>query len=73
MKTVNDFYLGQTLQYNEHSGKVNFICDEYITLCIKEYPKPALEAEHAKHPIRQVCLCVYPKYWDSLIETPTES
>ena len=69
---MNHFYRGQFVTYNDHYGYINFISEDYITICIKEYTKPPEEAEHSKHPIRQVCLCVYSRYWDKVLETPQE-
>jgi len=60
------FTKGQHVTYKDYKGVINFISEYYITITIREYNKPALEAEHAKSMIRQVNLCVYPKYWNEI-------
>lgn len=69
MKTVDDFYQGQFVLYDNTYGYVNFISTQYITVCIREYNKPPEEAEHARSPIRQVCIVVPPECWDKVLET----
>ena len=68
---MKHFTKGQIVTYKDFHGYVNFISDDYITICIREYEKPSHEAEHAKSTIRQVCLCVYPSQWDYV--TPNDS
>jgi hypothetical protein len=38
-------------------GYIRFICDEYVTVCIKEGP----------YRVNDCCLLFYPKQWDKLI------
>ena len=66
---MTKFFKGQKVIYKDFPGYVNFISENYITVCIREYEKPSVEAEHAKSAIRQVCLCVYPNQWDYVTET----
>lgn len=66
---MNRFYKGQFVIYDNTLGYVNFISEEYITICIKEYNKPSEEAEHSRSAIRQVCICVPPSQWDNVLET----
>jgi len=64
---MKHFTKGQIVTYQDFHGYVNFISDDYITICIREYEKPSAEAEHAKSAIRQVCLCVYPNQWQHVV------
>ena len=63
------FYPGQLVIYQGQQGYVNFISEEYITVCIREYNKPPEEAQYARSPIRQVCIVVPPECWDRVLET----
>ena len=38
--TVDDFKEGEIIEWKEHKGYINFISEEYLTLCIKTYDKP---------------------------------
>ena len=53
---MNTFYEGLHVRYNDHVGFVNFVCDKYITICIKTY----------EHRSRDVCLLVYPQQWKNV-------
>lgn len=66
---MKQFYKGQFVIYDNTYGYVNFISEEYITICVREYTKPSQEAEHALSAIRQVCVCVFPNDWDKVLET----
>ena len=66
---MKQFYQGQSVIYDGMSGYVNFISDEYITVCIREYKKPSEEAELSITPVHQVCICVFPHDWDKVLET----
>ena len=66
---MNRFYKGQFVIYDNTLGYVNFISEEYITICIRGYNKPSEEAEHSLSRIRQVCICVPPSQWDNVLET----
>ena len=37
---VDDWIQGEIIEWNGHSGYVNFISHECITMCIREYSKP---------------------------------
>jgi len=50
---MSTFYLGLEVKYKNHIGVVNFVCEKYITVCIKTY----------EHRSRDVCLLVYPDQW----------
>ena len=66
---MSRFYKGQLVIYDNTQGYVNFISEQYITICIREYQKPPEEAEHAKSITRQVCIVVPPESWDKVLET----
>ena len=66
---MSRFYKGQLVIYDNTQGYVNFISEQYITICIKEYQKPPEEAEHARETVRQVCIVVPPERWDYVLET----
>ncbi|AGN33566.1 hypothetical protein SWYG_00054 [Synechococcus phage S-IOM18] len=69
---MSRFYKGQFVIYDNTQGYVNFISEQYITICIKEYAKPPEEAEFARSTVRQVCICVPPERWDYVLETQQE-
>jgi len=50
---MSTFYKGLNVRYKDHVGFVNFVCEKYITVCIKTY----------EHRSRDVCLLVYPDQW----------
>jgi len=63
------FYKGQFVIYDNTYGYVNFISEEYITICIREYSKPPEVAEHSRNKLNQVCVLVFPDKWDYVLET----
>jgi hypothetical protein len=50
---MTTFYSGLDVKYRDHVGVVEFICDQYITICIKRL----------EHRSKDVCLLVYPQDW----------
>jgi hypothetical protein len=50
MKT---FYQGLEVKYKDHVGFVDFICDQYITICLRQFD----------HRSRSVCMLVYYSEW----------
>lgn len=38
-------------------GYIRFVCDEYVTVCIKEGPQK----------VNHLCLLFYPNQWDQLV------
>ena len=54
------------------SSYINFVSDQYITVCIAESLKPPEEAEHSVNPYRQVNVVVNPDYWKTIIPDPTK-
>ena len=53
MKT---FYQGLGVKYKDHVGFVDFICDQYITICLGQ----------SDHSSRDVCILVYPSQWEDV-------
>lgn len=51
---------GSYVEYRSHSGYVKFVCDEYITICIRQGDTKA----HDVH------LLVYPPNWDEIAVDP---
>ena len=50
---MTTFYSGLDVKYKEQVGFINFVCDKYITVCIKTFNDRS----------RSVCLLVYPNQW----------
>jgi hypothetical protein len=50
---MTTFYKGLNVKYKDHVGVVEFISDQYITICI----------DRLGHRSRDVCLLVYPNQW----------
>jgi len=53
MKT---FYSGLEVRYNQHVGFIDFICEKYITICLKKFEERS----------RSVCLLIYPEQWKEI-------
>ena len=47
---MTTFYAGLEVRYRDHVGFVNFICDKYITICLRQFD----------HRLKNVCILVYP-------------
>ena len=60
---VDDWNQGEIIEYDGHSGYVNFISHEYITMCIREYCKPEEDANCCRHKMNQVCVLIFPNDW----------
>ncbi len=67
--TVDDFKQGEIISWKEHTGFINFISPEYITLCIKTYDKPKQIAEHSRHKQNFVCVLIFPTEWHNIVRT----
>ena len=52
LEVFYDDYLGQRVY-----GYIRFVCDEYVTVCVKEGP----------YKVNDVCLLFYPSTWDKLV------
>jgi len=66
-KTVDDWNEGEYITWRDHSGYVNFIGKEYITMCIREYCDPDNDGANCKRETKQVNLLIYPDYWHEVI------
>ena len=69
---MSRFERGQFVIYEGRSSYINFVSDQYITVCIAESLKPPEEAEHSINPYRQVNVVVNPDYWKTIIPDPTK-
>ncbi|UNH61155.1 hypothetical protein SSZBM1_38 [Synechococcus phage S-SZBM1] len=60
---INSLSVGARVRYRNIEGFIDFICDDYITICCNEY-------EHgdpsARRPTIKCCLLVYNQWWDEL-------
>ena len=65
---INSLSIGAHVRYKNIEGFVDFICDDYITICFREY-------EHgdpsACRPTTKCCALVYCQWWDELELDPT--
>ena len=52
----NSFSEGIEAIYNNHSGYIKFVCDDYVTLCIHTNPNP----------MKDVCLVIYKNNWEKI-------
>ena len=50
---MTTFYQGLEVKYKGQIGKVDFMCDKYITICVRRLD----------HRSRDVCMLVYPSQW----------
>jgi hypothetical protein len=50
---MTTFYQGLDVKYRDHVGVIEFICDQYITICINRL----------EHRSKDVCLLVYQPQW----------
>jgi hypothetical protein len=48
---------GTEVYYDGMYGHVRFACEQYMTICVKEYPNDRT---------RDVCLIVYPSQYDQI-------
>lgn len=48
---------GTEVYYNGMYGHVRFACEQYMTVCVKEFPTER---------VRDVCLIVYPAQYDRI-------
>jgi hypothetical protein len=55
--------IGMPVRYKEFKGTIEFICDEYITVCINCKPT---NDPYSKNKISKCCLLVYEQQWDDL-------
>jgi hypothetical protein len=50
---MTTFYQGLPVRYKDHIGVVEFLCDQYITICVRRM----------NHKSKDVCLLVYQSQW----------
>lgn len=50
---MTTFYQGLEVRYKQHVGFVDFICEKYITICLRKFEERS----------KDVCLLVYPTQW----------
>ena len=68
-RTVDDFSIGESITWKEHTGTIQFISEQYLTLCIRTYDKPQEIAEHSLHKQNFVCLLVFREEWHNIVRT----
>lgn len=66
-KTVDDWIPGEIITWKDQSGFVNFISNDYITMCIREYCKPDEDLECCKRRSNQVNILIFRQYWHEVI------
>ena len=44
------FSEGVEARFNGHTGRIRFVCDQYVTLCISEFPGQK---------VKDVCILIY--------------
>ena len=55
-----DFKSGLTIKYDNITGDVQFVGDDYITFCVSERPS---NCPNSKYPTCKVAMLVYPHQW----------
>lgn len=53
---------GAEVRWRGHRGKIEFVDDDYITICISERPNPP----GSRNPLNKCCIIVQNYYWDEL-------
>jgi hypothetical protein len=56
MFCMTTFYKGLNVKYKDHVGVVEFMCDQYITICI----------QRLEHKSKDVCFLVYQSEWKNV-------
>ena len=51
------FAPGVIVQYRDHTGRIDFMGEEYFTLCLDDTPASL---------INRVCILVYKQYWNEV-------
>lgn len=52
----DSFYEGLEIKFKSHTGFVKFICDEYLTMCIRTNPDP----------MKDVCILIFHEQWKNI-------
>ena len=50
---MTTFYSGLNVKYRNHVGRVDFVSEKYITICINQ----------SENRLKEVCILVYPSQW----------
>jgi hypothetical protein len=53
---MTNFYNGLEVRYGQHVGFVDFICEKYITVCLRKFEERS----------KDVCILVYPHQWKDI-------
>ena len=53
---MTNFYKGLEVRYGQHVGFVDFICEKYITVCLRKFEERS----------KDVCILVYPHQWKDI-------
>jgi hypothetical protein len=61
------FTHGQQVRWKTDEGYVNFVDEEYITICVREWDKCDVLKEHAKRKTNQVNVVCPNVYWKDVI------
>lgn len=59
---IKSLSVGARVRWKTHEGYINFIDDDYITICVSEKPN----SPGSKHPTNKCCLLCYASQWDEL-------
>lgn len=57
---TTSFTVGEHVKWKDTEGFVNFICDEYITICVCSYTK---DDPYCLHKTEKVCVLCFKKDW----------
>lgn len=66
-KQAKPFEHGMMVQYRTTKGWVNFMCDDYITICFIDLPD-----KHTRNGRYQANLLVYRQYWNEVFSCVDE-
>ena len=58
---------GERVKWKSDEGFVNFIDEEYITICTKEWEKCERFLKTSRRPKNQVNIVCYAEYWEDVI------
>lgn len=56
----DSFVVGDHVRWKHLEGYVNFVCDDYITICVCSYTK---DDPYCLHQTTKVCVLCYPHDW----------
>jgi|TARA_B000000557_G_scaffold59689_1_gene46533 hypothetical protein len=54
--------VGRKAKYDGLEGTIEFVSDDYITICVSTKPNP----EGSRQPMNKCCICVYPNEWGNV-------